>query len=91
MLEIIEFVTCARCQIIPLTKSETECKLKKASVGRQPSADGCSVSNGHFFGRRAEKIYGAMVTPCSVTCENKDEKTAPPIIAQLQKGHCMIK
>ena len=39
-----------------LTKNETECKLEKASVCRRPSAergDGCSVSNGHFFGRRA--------------------------------------
>ena len=37
-----------------------------------------------------------MVTPCSVTCENvrivviaRDEKTAPPIRARLQKGHCI--
>ena len=37
-----------------------------------------------------------MVTPCSVTCENvrivviaRDEKTAPPISARLQKGHCI--
>ena len=36
------------------------------------------------------------MTPCSVICENmgivvitRAEKTAPPIIAQLQKGHCI--
>ena len=47
-----------------------------------------------FLAVEQKKNYGDMVTPCSVTCENvgivvitRYEKTAPPIIARLQKGH----
>ena len=42
-----------------------------------------------------KKFYGDIVTPSEVICENggigvitRDEKTAPPINARLQKGHC---
>ena len=59
--------------------------------------DGCSVSNGHYFGRRAEFFYGDMVTPSEVTSEkvgivviSRCEKRAPPIIARSQKGHCWL-
>ena len=41
--------------------------------------------------------YVTLVTPCPVTCENvgivvitRDEKTAPPLSAQLQMGHTVI-
>ena len=49
-----------------------------------------------FLAVEQKFFYGDIVTPCSVTCENvrivviaRDEKTAPPISARLQKGHCI--
>ena len=48
------------------------------------------------FWLKSRKKYGDMVTPSEVTCENvgivvlaRDAKTAPPINARLQKGHCI--
>ena len=50
-----------------------------------------------LFGRREENFYEDIVTPTEVICENDgivvitwDEKTAPPINARLQKGHCKL-
>ena len=48
-----------------------------------------------FLAVEQKNFYGDMVKPSEVTCENvrvvviiRDAKTAPPINARLQKGHC---
>jgi hypothetical protein len=50
-----------------------------------------------FLGLEQKNFYEDIVTPSEVICENggivvitRDEKTAPPINARLQKGHCTI-
>ena len=52
--------------------------------GERRGGDGCSVSNGHFFGRRAENfLWGHRDTiviseDVGILVTTRDEKTAPP-------------
>ena len=68
------------------------CDADCQSVARRPPAS----KEGEMVALSQIAIKGDIVTPSEVICENgeivvitRDEKTAPPIIARLQKRHCI--